>query len=117
LKAIDAAIIALQEVLSSDDGNRAEDQLRFIADELGFHFAFGENRRLKGAPYGNVVLSRFPIHVKRNFDITAPGHEKRGCLRTDIQVNGSMLHVLTCIWVRRCSNIASRLDVCSMTGL
>ena len=93
LKGIDADIIALQEVLSIEGPKREEDQLRFIVDELGFDFAFGETRRLKGGRYGNVVLSRFPIHVHRNFDITTPGHERRGCLRTDIQVNGSMLHV------------------------
>jgi endonuclease/exonuclease/phosphatase family metal-dependent hydrolase len=93
LKAIDADIIALQEVLSVDGDNREKDQLRFIVDELGFHFAFGETRRIRGGRYGNVVLSRFPIHIDRNFDITAPGHTGRACLRTDIQVNGSMMHV------------------------
>ncbi len=93
LRAIDADIIALQEVLSIEGSHREKDQLRFIVEELGFHFAFGETRRLKGGRYGNVVLSRFPIHINRNFDITAPGREKRGCLRTDIDVNGSLLHV------------------------
>jgi endonuclease/exonuclease/phosphatase family metal-dependent hydrolase len=93
LKAIDADVVALQEVLSIQGGSREKDQLRFIADELGFYFAFGETRRLKGGRYGNVVLSRFPIHVNRNFDITAPGRQRRGCLRTDIQIHGSTFHV------------------------
>lgn len=93
LQAIDADIVALQEVLSIEGGQREKDQLRFIVEELGFHYAFGETRKLKGGRYGNVVLSRFPIHIDRNFDITAPGCERRGCLRTDIRVNGSLLHV------------------------
>jgi len=38
-------IVALQEVVSLEGGSREEDQARFVAGELGFHFAFGENRR------------------------------------------------------------------------
>jgi endonuclease/exonuclease/phosphatase family metal-dependent hydrolase len=41
LKHINADIIALQEVLSIEGGNRDRDQRRFLADGLGFHFAFG----------------------------------------------------------------------------
>ena len=93
LTKIDADIIALQEVLSIEGAGREKDQARFIAEELGFHYAIGENRQLKGGTYGNVVLSRFPIQVDRNFDITRPGCEQRGCLRTDIEVDGSTIHV------------------------
>src|SRR5437867_8314957 len=90
---INADIVALQEVLSVEGRNREADQVRFIAEELGLDFAFGETRRLNGGRYGNVILTRFPIHIHRNYDITAMGREPRGCLRTDIQVNRNMLHV------------------------
>ena len=65
---INADIVALQEVLSIEGPSR-------------------------GGRYGNVILTRFPIHIHRNYDITAMGREPRGCLRTDIQVNRNMLHV------------------------
>jgi endonuclease/exonuclease/phosphatase family metal-dependent hydrolase len=90
---IDADIIALQEVLSVEDGSREADQARFIAEELHFHFAFGETRRLKGGRYGNVILTRFPIHIQRNYDITAKGREPRGCLRTDVKLGAATLHI------------------------
>ena len=93
LMQIDADIVALQEVLSIEGSSREKDQARFLAEELGFHYAFGETRQLNGGNYGNVILSRFPIQVDRNYDITRPGCEKRGCLRTDIQVNGTTIHV------------------------
>jgi endonuclease/exonuclease/phosphatase family metal-dependent hydrolase len=93
LRKIDADIIALQEVLSFEAGDPEKDQFRYIATELGYHAAFGENRRLKSARYGNVVLSRFPIHVEHNYDITRPGREPRGCLRADVRINGIELHV------------------------
>jgi endonuclease/exonuclease/phosphatase family metal-dependent hydrolase len=87
-------IVALQEVVSREGGAREEDQARFVAEELGFHFAFGENRRHKGGRYGNVVLTRFPIESHQNYDIsTIWGRENRGCLRTDVRLNDATLHV------------------------
>jgi endonuclease/exonuclease/phosphatase family metal-dependent hydrolase len=93
LQNIDADIVALQEVLSIESRNRRDDQARFIAEELGLHPAFGHNRWLKGGRYGNLVLTRFPIHVSRNYDITARRREPRGCLRVDIRLDATMLHV------------------------
>src|SRR4030095_2984074 len=86
-------IVALQEVVSLEGGSREEDQARFVAGELGFHFAFGENQRHKGGRYGNVVLTRFPIQRHQNYDISAGGRERRGCLRTDVRFDDSTLHV------------------------
>lgn len=93
LNEIDADIIALQEVLSIESGKRETDQVRFISEELGFDFAFGETRRLRGGRYGNVILTRFPIRIQRNYDITALGREPRGCLRADIQLDAATLHI------------------------
>ena len=48
LKQTNADIIALQEVVGMDEGAREHNQVRAIADELGFNFRIGENRRLSG---------------------------------------------------------------------
>lgn len=94
LRELDADIIALQEVLCVPGPEREGDQAQFIADGLGIHLAFGENRRLKGGGYGNLVLTRFPLRAARNYDISAPGREPRGCLRADIDLGGTgVLHV------------------------
>lgn len=77
-------IIGLQEVLSIEGTGREEHQAQFLADELGYHLAIGEVRRLHGGIYGNVVLSRFPLHSVCNFDLSAPGREERACIRTDV---------------------------------
>jgi endonuclease/exonuclease/phosphatase family metal-dependent hydrolase len=92
LREIDADIIALQEVLG-DSGCQEADQARFIAAELGFRSCLGENRRLNGGAYGNLVLSRFPFRAVQNHDITTPGREPRGCLRVDIDLSETTLHV------------------------
>ena len=86
-------IIALQEVVSLEGGIPEEDQAQFFAQELGFHFAFGENRRHKGGRYGNVLLTRYPIQGQQNYDISAGGREQRGCLRTDVRFGDATLHV------------------------
>jgi endonuclease/exonuclease/phosphatase family metal-dependent hydrolase len=93
LREFDADIIALQEVVSLSGGSPEEDQARFVAEELGLHFSFGENRRHKGGRYGNVLLTRLPIESQWNYDISAGGREPRGCLRTDIRVDGKTVHV------------------------
>lgn len=90
LREVDADIIALQEVLSISGGAAREmDQARFIAEELGYDYCIGENRRLSGGAYGNVILSRLPWRHVHNYDITWRGRERRGCLRVDIETGAS----------------------------
>jgi endonuclease/exonuclease/phosphatase family metal-dependent hydrolase len=94
LREIDADVIALQEVLSISGAAREKDQAQFIAEELGVSHVAGENRKLKGGSYGNVVLSRFPLRLVRNHDISVRARERRGCLHTDVDVAGAdTLHV------------------------
>jgi endonuclease/exonuclease/phosphatase family metal-dependent hydrolase len=93
LRAVDADVAALQEVVSVEGDVRELDQARYLADELGMHLAIGENRRHAGGAYGNVVLSKHPHTNVSNFDISVPGRERRGCLRTDVRLNGATLHV------------------------
>jgi endonuclease/exonuclease/phosphatase family metal-dependent hydrolase len=90
---LDADIVALQEVVGHG-GHSNGDQARYVAEALGYHPAFGENRRHNGAAYGNLLLSRFPIVGFWNYDITARGREARGVLRADVRLpDGQFLHL------------------------
>jgi endonuclease/exonuclease/phosphatase family metal-dependent hydrolase len=93
LREIGADVLALQEVWSVTGGARERDQARFLADELGLNVIEGENRQWKGGSYGNVVLSRFPMHSVKNYDLSVEGRERRGCLHIDVEVGGTVLHV------------------------
>lgn len=88
LREIDADVVALQEVVGMDEAAREHNQVRAIADELGFDFRIGENRRLRGAAYGNAVLSRLPILADHNHDLTWRMYEPRGCLEVTINLRG-----------------------------
>lgn len=94
LREINADIIALQEVVAIEGGKSAENQAQFIADELGFDYRIGENRKHLGGKYGNVILSRFPIVADANFNITIAGREPRGCQHVDVNLEqGALIHV------------------------
>ena len=88
LKETESDIIALQEVVGMDEGELERNQVRFIAEELGFDFRIGENRRLHGGAYGNAVLTRLPIVAQRNHDITRREKEPRGCLEVMLALGG-----------------------------
>lgn len=93
LREVEADVIALQEVVSRDDGTAEKNQARFIAESLGLNYLLGENRKLRGAAYGNVVLSRLPIRVVKNHDLSIEGYERRGCLHIDVAVEDAVVHV------------------------
>ena len=85
-------VVALQEVLREEN----RDQFRILTELTGFHFSsFGENRKHRGAAYGNALLSRFAVEGWKNYDISARGREPRGLLRADLRLpGGKLLHVL-----------------------
>ena len=88
LKEIDADVVALQEVVGMDQATHELNQVRAIAEELGFDFRIGENRRHRGAAYGNAVLSRLPIRADHNHDLTCRMYEPRGCLEVAVALAG-----------------------------
>ena len=85
LSEINADVIAMQEIFLK--------QARELADSMGIHCAFGENRQLMGDAYGNVVLSRHSLRSHCNYDVSVAGREKRGCLRTDVLLHNRAIHV------------------------
>jgi endonuclease/exonuclease/phosphatase family metal-dependent hydrolase len=94
LRELDADVIALQEVVSLSGGKREQNQAQYLADAVGFEFRIGETRKLRGAAYGNVVLSRFKVKEAEVYDLTASRRERRGCIRCDLEVApGKIVHL------------------------
>lgn len=86
-------IAALQEVVSHAGMDPEHDQPRYLAETLGREATMGETRKHRGGAYGNVTLSRWGFELVRHIDLSVPGREERGVLRTDIRVEGQIVHV------------------------
>jgi endonuclease/exonuclease/phosphatase family metal-dependent hydrolase len=92
LREVDADVAALQEVLSVP-GDHEHNQAEYLARATGMHCQLGENRKMRGGAYGNVVLSRFPMRRVQNYDLSVAGYERRGCLHIDVELEGMVLHI------------------------
>jgi endonuclease/exonuclease/phosphatase family metal-dependent hydrolase len=88
---LEADIIALQEVFAVCDSHQG--QVETLASELGMNAAFGCTRHRRGRPYGNAILTRWPILGSRDMDISWFRRERRGCVRADLKTPRGTLHV------------------------
>ena len=94
-------VAALQEVgdprpsrVDDPRGSEVADHASWLSRRLGWFVAFGPNLVLAGRPYGNAILSRYPISHAHNYDLSVPDREPRGCLRADLALpTGSSLHL------------------------
>lgn len=83
-------IALLQEVDVGVPRSRHLDMAKEIAEALDFpHYAVGLNVKLSQGHYGNATLSRHPIVKERNIDLTIEERKRRGCLYTQIEVDGN----------------------------
>jgi endonuclease/exonuclease/phosphatase family metal-dependent hydrolase len=92
LRAIDADIVALQEVVGAgpDGSGQAEE----IGAALGMGWVMAPVRHLRSHLFGNVVMSRYPILHNAQYDLSWRTCESRGCQRADLDLGeGRLLHV------------------------
>lgn len=89
-----ADIVGLCEV---DQGTRRSgrvDQARYIAERLGYYYAYGPNFMYDGGAFGNAVLSRYPIVSSTNHPLpNIHFNEPRGLLEAQIDTGGGILNV------------------------
>jgi endonuclease/exonuclease/phosphatase family metal-dependent hydrolase len=86
----DPDIALLQEVDEGVPRSRELDLARELARALGFdHVAVGHNVALRKGRYGNATLSRHPILLERNIDLTLGLRKRRGCQHTRIALAGA----------------------------
>ncbi len=91
-----ADIAGLQEVGALRGPGELLDPAGTLAELTGLAHAYGLTELRGGYPYGNCILSRFPITATRSYDLSVPGRETRGCLRADLDLGASALHVFNC---------------------
>jgi endonuclease/exonuclease/phosphatase family metal-dependent hydrolase len=96
LREIAPDVIALQEVGDFRDKTARADHAEHLARLLDRNLAFGPNLTRGARPYGNALLTRFPIRHHRNDDLSYKRAEPRGALRCDLEIApGELLHVVS----------------------
>ncbi len=78
LRALDADVVALQEVESTRFGG--EDVLAFLADQTGCTAVAGPTMKRRDADYGNALLTRLPVQRVERVDLSVAGCEPRGLI-------------------------------------
>lgn len=91
-----AEVAGLQEVGALHGRSELPDPAGELARLTGLAHAFGLTELRGGYPYGNCILSRFRIAATRSYDLSVAGREKRGCLRADLDLGDSALHLFNC---------------------
>jgi endonuclease/exonuclease/phosphatase family metal-dependent hydrolase len=91
LRATNADIIALQEVIGS--GPKGGSQVEEIGAALAMGWVMAAVRQRRGHQFGNAVLSRFPIRQHLEHDLSWKTCEPRGVQRVDVALEGVTLHV------------------------
>lgn len=90
-----ADVIGLQEVIR-ENGTAHADQATYLADRLGLTLVMGVTRPHGAGTFGNAVLTRLPVLASAHYDLSRAAREPRGCLRVDLVVHGTALHIFNC---------------------
>jgi endonuclease/exonuclease/phosphatase family metal-dependent hydrolase len=86
-------VVGLQEVGTPDLPPGVLDPAALLGALTGMQSGFGPTMHHRlGFAYGNAVLSRHPIQAIRNYDLSVPRREPRGCLRADVEIAGAVVH-------------------------
>ena len=91
VRALDADVIALQEVDFANEGaETSSDLLQQLDDYRAIHAPVER----AGLPFGNALLSRLPILENRRICLAFPGREPRTAVEATMQTVGRPLRVV-----------------------
>ena len=91
IRSLEADVIALQEVVGASTTTTGHAEA--LGALLGMGWAMAPTRRRRGAMFGNVVLSRFPIRHHSQYDLSWKTCEPRCCQRVDVGIDDDILHL------------------------
>jgi endonuclease/exonuclease/phosphatase family metal-dependent hydrolase len=88
ISAVRPDLVSLNEV-DTDTTRTHADEPAYLARATGLHVVYGPNVIYDGGPFGNAVLTRYPVVESHNLRLPgAPGLERRGLLTVVVDVDG-----------------------------
>ena len=87
-------IVALQEVGHRHIVGTHGDQFDYFRDRTGLHAVPGLNLLYGRRPFGNALMSRWPIVSVQRIDLSVPGREPRGAIDAELDVGGYRIRVV-----------------------
>jgi endonuclease/exonuclease/phosphatase family metal-dependent hydrolase len=95
IRSLDVDVVALQEVESPTGRPDDDDQLSALTRLTGFALGIeGPTRPCRRGPFGNAILTRWPVVAVRRIDLSIPDREARGALDVDLDVGGVLVRVV-----------------------
>jgi endonuclease/exonuclease/phosphatase family metal-dependent hydrolase len=83
---LDADVLALQEVEGAGPGR--PEPLDVLARSLGYRTFRGPTLEGRRGRFGNALLTRLPVRIVRQIDLSVPGREPRGALSAELEGGG-----------------------------
>jgi len=98
IRSLSADIVALQELDHGRARSARVDQAGVIAEQLGWHRFFHPAMRVAEEHYGDAIVSRYPIIVRREGELPgkAPWYcrETRGAVWVEAETNLGTVHMI-----------------------
>ena len=92
-----ADIVFLQEVLGENKklkkNGYIDTQISYLVDDIWPHSNYGKNAIYEEGHHGNLILSKFPITLFENINISTNRFEKRGLLLCQVKISEQKINV------------------------
>lgn len=88
-----ADIVALQEVDCYPEDGQSEREIALLSGISDMRAVWGPTHRQSGIPFGNALLSAWPVAQSQNIDISYPGYEPRGALDVHLDIDGRRMRI------------------------
>lgn len=85
IQMIDADIVFIQETQCLF-AHQERNHLHHVADQMGMNLLYAPNASYKKGHHGNAILSRYPISLIENVNLTVNYFEKRGLLLASLEL-------------------------------
>ncbi|MHB1586651.1 MAG: endonuclease/exonuclease/phosphatase family protein [Acidiferrobacteraceae bacterium] len=89
-----ADVVGLQEVDSHDEATLDARQMDYLPKRTGFKAISGPVMQRPHGGYGNLLLTNHPVLDVRRIDLRVEGHEPRGALDVDLEIQGCVVRVV-----------------------